>query len=238
MDGRTTYSRIRRAYKAKTKKPKQSTRVVRSLRSIVPQKLSALYNVALNTQSGWNGIDNSIQFQFTLDGVYARIGTGSLGLVAAWANSNYIAALYEFYRLVKVKTTIMCGSNASQINTTQQWSCIFCVVDRNDSIKLASAQDALSYDEMIPMQLGANGFDYGKQIVTFTGPSTNGVEDSNTGATGFASSQQQKSPWLNTLYTSVPHYGLKLYNNVPGGTASTQYIQFIFEVMCEVKGRS
>ena len=207
---------------------KKVPRPVPNIHSVVPQRLGGIYNIALNTSTGWNGVDNSIQFTFTLDGVYAKIGTGSNNLVLAWVNTTYLCALYSLYRLKSLKCTVMCGSNTSQINVSNSWSIIYGVVDDNDNIKLASAQDALAYDNRKVMQLGANGFDYGKQVITCKGLSSLGYVENDTGATGQVAAQKQKSPWINCLYPDVPHYGLKFYNNLPGGTASTNYVDCFF----------
>ena len=86
---------------------KKVPRPVPNIHSVVPQRLGGIYNIAVNTSTGWNGVDNSIQFTFTLDGVYAKIGTGSNNLVLAWVNTTYLCALYSLYRLKSLKCTVI-----------------------------------------------------------------------------------------------------------------------------------
>jgi len=192
------------------------------------------FQTTLNTTTGWFAANNSMQFVFTLDGLYYSIGSGALSLVGSYANTPYIKALYDKYKITKVFCEITCGSNTSQINATQQFSNVIGVIDNNSSDSIGSADIALAYSTAKNMQMGANTSTDGKHLMRLDNPTTTIALES-TGATGQALAMERVSPWLNTENSDVQHFGMKFFNNSVGGAASTQYINFVFrvEVVCK-----
>lgn len=181
------------------------------------------------TSFGWaNGTisSNSLQFAFSSGQIqYALGSTTAIGPTPG--NGTAFSNLYDQYRIVKVEVEFYWTSNSSLVteqgtSSTGSLSLpvVIGVIDYDDSSALLSATAALGYSSSKSFQLGANGSNYGRQVMYLNRPTVQSVTQF-TGGT--SSSMFIVSPWLDTDSPNTLHYGMKLWIDTDPLQTSSNY---------------
>jgi len=155
----------------------------------------------------------SIQFQFTQNTVYYKLGGSAAFAMTTFANSSSLTNVYDCYRLKKVVCSWLYGANSAATNVTAHvLPVLYTVLDKDDSSSLGSAQIALAYCDCKITQLGNMRGD-GMQYITLTNPATE--TDVTTTTNTFVSAVRGINQWMDTDDTSAAYNGIKMFVECP-----------------------
>lgn len=191
-------------------------------------------NFQLNDAGGWGfnpGFGNDLEFSFSLKQVILYLGGVSTSTILV-PNSTEFANLFQEYKLDSVDMTMFYTANSNLTTSTVALPLLNIAFDPNDvnAVGLAAIQQ---YSGVRQIQLG-NGADSTKSFTYRPRAAVQLFENAVT--SGYMS---ERSGWINTAYTDIPHYGVKIVYDPgfsPGVSTSIGYVQFYFKLNFSLKG--
>ena len=206
-----------------------------SLRTQLNKAQNAVHHMVMsgNADFAINGINGftilpsqspAMQFTFTLQGVFASLGSAAPASIFNFSNAPSYRVIFDQYRLDKVVMQVLFSSNTSQVNNAVQFPIVYAVTDTNDALPLSSIDMAISYGNTKIMQLGTASTN-GQQFLYLPNPTVE--EDALTTSGTVVTGAGRRSPWLNTENQTIVHNAVKLFVNTPSGTNVTSGIMTV-----------
>jgi hypothetical protein len=130
------------------------------------------------------------------------------------ANASNLENVFDQYRILAIRQTIRPQNNAIGLvtNSTTSLVDLYCVIDYDSSSNLSSVAAATSYDNCMILSPGESG------CRTFAPRIASAAYSG-----AFTSFANLESTWIDSLSSSVQHYGTKYF--IPGVTASQTLLQ-------------
>jgi len=160
--------------------------------------------------------DESMQFHFALDG--GRILLGGVAGDSPTISTGDFTALFDQYRIDKVKIELSWGQPESSLNQQYPLPTIYKVIDYDDTTSIASIAAAFEYGSCETLKL-SNASDGRTGVHTIWLKPRPLVQTYRSAiTTGY---QSVRAGWMDCAQTDIPHYGMKLYYDNAGITADT-----------------
>jgi hypothetical protein len=160
----------------------------------------------------------TLPFQGTISSSVANVINTSISLVPSGSAGNWtnLSQIYDEFRVLGARIQFFCSQ---QNSITVASALLVCVYDNDDATTvLTSLNQALAYREKIQFASIWDNQSFPKLTAA-----VNNSGDANTGALWFTCATPGQYP-----------HSFKLYGNLL--SASTQYLQYTCEIVCEFRG--
>lgn len=150
-------------------------------------------------------------------------GYGYSFSLAALPNASEFTTLYDQYRIKQVKFKLLPRGNSSDVGTQNNLGSLFSVIDRDDAAAPGNINTLLQYQNMKQTRSSQSHTRIFRLTFNTSALDSAGVPLGNKVTTG----------WIDCASSTVPHYGLKLWNEV--STANTVVYDAIVTVAIDFK---
>ena len=172
---------------------------------------------SMNQSTGFNGAGFDMQFSFSLQGQNNYVA-GLFINTSGLPDYGEFTALYDQYRIDKIHMRFGFTNNQSGVNTAATELPVIKIVKDTDDVNTITGNQILQYAGMKSFQLGNGGVSKDGWYDFWVVPKPQ-VTTYRT-AIGSGYSAPDKSIKIDTAYSDVPHYGVKLFWDPYGLTSN------------------